>query len=456
MAYQPGDTIVAISTPLGRGAISLIRLSGKLAEELVRNRFCTSAAWVDRVARTGSFLDPDGQLLDRVVVTFFRGPASYTGEDVAEISGHGSPLVTQQILGSLLRGGARLAQPGEFTLRAFLHGKMDLAQAEAGRDLIHSQTSFQAQLSRQQLEGVLSRQLEPLKREWIRIMSHMETSLEFVEEDVDAETRQGLLQCLGRLDESLGKLESGFRLGRLVQAGLVVAITGKPNVGKSSVFNALLEYERAIVTSLPGTTRDAVAETIDLRGVPTRMVDTAGIRAPENAVERLGVKKSLDSLQEADVVLWVMDGSDEFDPEDRKIWELVREQSTVLAINKEDLPRRIALPAEVEAGCVDRVTMSALQGTHLEELKVALWKAAVPGEGREAERVLITNIRHKRCLEAARAQLRRGMVSFGKGLSEEFPLYDLKKGLEALGEITGEVGVEDLLEEIFSTFCIGK
>ncbi len=422
----------------------------------MRNRFRSAAALVDRVARTGAFLDPDGQLLDRVVVTFFRGPASYTGEDVAEISGHGSPLVTRQILDSLLRSGARLAQPGEFTLRAFLNGKMDLAQAEAVRDLIHSQTGFQAQLSRQQLEGVLSRQLEPLKREWIRIMSHMETSLEFVEEDVDAETRQGLLQRLGRLDESLGKLESSFRLGRLVQEGLVVAITGKPNVGKSSVFNALLEDERAIVTPLPGTTRDAVAETIDLRGVPTRMVDTAGIRATENVVERLGVKKSLDSLQEADVVLWVIDGSDEFDPEDRAIWELVRQQSTVLAINKEDLPRRIVLPAEVEAGCVDRVTMSALRGTHLEDLKAALWKAAVPGGGREAERVLITNIRHKRCLETARAQLRRGMASCGKGLSEEFPLYDLKKGLEALGEITGEVGVEDLLEEIFSTFCIGK
>ena len=456
MAYQQGDTIVAVSTPPGRGAISLIRLSGKLAEGLLRRHFSSTSAWADRTARTGAFVNVAGRKLDRVVATFFRGPASYTGEDVAEISGHGNPLVAEQILESLLRSGARLARPGEFTLRAFLNGKMDLAQAEAVRDLVDSQTGFQARLSRQQLEGALSRRLEPLKREWVVIMSHMETSLEFVEEDVAAESRQRLLQKLRRLDHALACLERSFRLGRLVRAGLVVAITGKPNVGKSSVFNALLEDERAIVTPLPGTTRDAVAETLDLRGVPTRMVDTAGIRATEDVVEQLGVEKSLGSLQESDVVLWVVDGAGTFDREDWRIWELVREQSTVLAINKEDLPRCLEVPAEVQAGCVGQVALSALHCTHLGELKAALWKAAVPEGGLEEEPMLITNVRHKRCLEMARTHLHRGTAGYAEGLSEEFPLYDLKKGLAALGEITGEVGVEDLLEEIFSSFCIGK
>ena len=456
MAYQEGDTIVAVATPPGKGAISVIRLSGSRTAGLVRHHFRSSSPWSARSARPGRFLDRNGQVLDHVLVTFFQAPASYTGEDVAEISAHGNPVIVEHILGSLLQKGVRVARPGEFTERAFLNGKMDLAQAEAVRDLIESQTRFQAQLSRQQMEGVLSRRLEPLKQDWIRIMSHMETSLEFVEEDIDPDTRQQLSRELEDLDTELGGLEKSFQLGRLTREGLVVAVTGRPNAGKSSVFNSLLEQNRAIVAPLPGTTRDAVAEIVDLGGLPTRLVDTAGIRTTRDTVERLGVQRSMDALQECDLVLWVVDGSAAFDREDRRIWELLQGRAFVLATNKEDLPRRVVVPPEVEAACVGKVELSALHGTHVEDLKNALWEAAVPAGSFESERVMITSIRHKRCLTKARGHLSRGLVGYGKGLSEEFTLYDLKKGLEALGEITGEMGIEDLLDEIFSTFCIGK
>ena len=336
MTYGQDRTIVAVPTPPGRGAISLLRLSGPQAKEFATRRFRTHgrADWIPHRPLRGHFLDSLGNQLDQVLVTFFPGPASYTGEDVVEISCHGSPVVAQQIIESLLELGAHLAEPGEFTLRAFLNAKMDLAQAEAVRDLIDSQTAFQAKIAVEQLEGKLSQTLEPIKNELVRILCQMETAVEFVEDDVEPEERGKLVEGLQRVDRQLEELEESFRLGRIVQEGITVVITGKPNAGKSSIFNALVEEDRVIVSAIPGTTRDAVTETINLEGIPARLVDTAGIREAEDPLEQLGVQKSLEYLRQSDAVLFVLDQATPFGEEDVRICELVRKHRCVLVLNK--------------------------------------------------------------------------------------------------------------------------
>ena len=436
-----------------------MRLSGQQAKEFVASRFRAQgrADWVPHRPLLGRILDARGNPLDQVLVTFFPGPASYTGEDVIEISCHGSPVVAQQITESLLEAGAHLAEPGEFTLRAFLNAKMDLAQAEAVRDLIDSQTAFQARLAAEQLEGKLSRALEPIKNELVRILCQMETAVEFVEEGIELEERGKLAEALQRVDQQLEQLEESFRLGRIVQEGITVAIAGRPNSGKSSIFNAVVEEDRVIVTAIPGTTRDAVAETINLGGIPARLVDTAGIREAEDPLEHLGVQKSLEYLRQSDAVLFVLDQSAPFGEEDRRIWELVRKHRCVLVLNKEDLPGGpLEIPPEVEEACAGRVRISALERTHLQDLRESLL-SAVTGEGDfEQEGVMITSVRHKRCIEEARKHLQEGIGSYQQGMSEEFPLYDFRKALDSMGQITGATTADDILQEIFSAFCIGK
>jgi tRNA modification GTPase len=437
-----------------------VRLSGQQAKEFVASRFRVQGRsdWVPHRPLLGRFLDARGNSLDQVLVTFSPGPASYTGEDVVEISCHGSPVVAQQMVESLLDAGAQLAEPGEFTLRAFLNAKMDLAQAEAVRDLIASQTAFQAKVAAEQLEGKLSRALEPIKDELVRILCQMETAVEFVEESVEPEGRGQLAQALQRVDQQLQELEESFRLGRIVQEGVTVAIAGRPNAGKSSIFNALVESDRVIVTAIPGTTRDAVTETINLGGVPARLVDTAGIREAEDPLEHLGVQKSLEYLRQSDAVLFVVDQSTPLGAEDLRIWRLVRKHRCILVLNKEDLPATgpLEIPPEVGEACEASVRVSALERTHLQDLKESLLKAVAGGNELEQEGVMITNVRHKRCVAEARKHLQKGIESYQQGMSEEFPLYDFRKALDSMGQITGATTVEDILQEIFSTFCIGK
>ena len=460
VTYDLKRTIVAVATPPGRGAIALVRLSGQQAKEFVASRLRAQgrADWLPHRPLLGRILDALGNPLDQALVTFFPGPSSYTGEDVIEISCHGSPVVVQQIIESLLEAGAHLAEPGEFTLRAFLNGKMDLAQAEAVRDLIDSQTAFQARLAAEQLEGKLSRALEPIKKELVRILCQMETAVEFVEEGIEPEERGKLAEALQRIDQRLEKLEESFRLGRIVQEGITVAIAGRTNVGKSSIFNALVENDRVIVAAIPGTTRDAVTETINLGGIPARLVDTAGIREAEDPLEQLGIQKSLEYLRQCDAVLFVLDQAVPFGEEDLRIWELVRKQRCVLVLNKEDLPPTgyLDIPPEVEEGCAAKVSVSALKRTHLQDLRESLLNAVAGGGDFEQEGVLITSVRHKRCVQEARRHLQEGIGSYQQGMSEEFPLYDFRKALDSMGQITGATTVDDILQEIFSTFCIGK
>jgi len=451
-------TIVAVATPPGRSAIALLRLSGSQARQLVAQQLekPISGTWMERQPFLACFLGPEGQPLDRALITFFPGPASYTGEDLIEISCHGSPVLVEGIMGALLQGGARLAEPGEFTMRAFLNGKMDLAQAEAVRDLVESRTAFQARVAAEQLDGRLSRRLRPVKERIVATLCQMETALEFVEDEVNTEDRSRLIGEIEEADRQLRELEESFQLGKLVQAGISVLITGRPNAGKSSVFNGLLLENRAIVTDIPGTTRDALTETIDLEGIPARLADTAGIREATDPVERLGVEKSLEYLRQADLVLFVIDQSIQFNQEDQYIWERVRGHPCVLALNKEDLPARVEIPLDVERVCTETVRVSALKHTHFQQLKSALLKAVTQERQVANEGAMVTNLRHKLCLEKARGHLEKGLGAYQGGMSEEFPLYDFRKALTALGQITGETTTEDILGQIFSTFCIGK
>jgi len=409
-----------------------------------------------RRATLADFEDQLGRPIDRVLVTFFPAPASYTGQEVIEVSCHGSVPVTAAIIRELTRRGMRLATPGEFTLRAFLNGKLDLSQAEAVRDLVNSQTEYQAQLARQQLDGALSRIVEPLRNELVRIISHLETALEFVEDDVSPEDRQSLHRALEGVESRLGELESGFRFGRLLQEGAQVTIIGRPNAGKSSIFNALVREERAIVTEVPGTTRDALREVIDLGGIPAHLVDTAGIRASQDRLEKAGIDKSYEYLKRSDAVCFVVDGSEAFGEDDWRIWYAVRELPFVLAVNKSDLPRRAEIPAEVRESGAEIVAVSALQGTNMETLLERLARVVARDRPGEQDGVIVSSLRQQGCLSQAKTHLGKGRKAYREGLSEEFVLYDLRKALDAIGQVTGATDVEDILDAIFSTFCVGK
>jgi len=456
--HDQSETIVAISTPPGRGGISVVRTSGPSAPALVSRCLRTRTRLQEHPRKPilADFGDTSGRIIDRVLVTFFPEPGSYTGQHVVEISCHGSPPVTAAIVRTLIDLGMRVATPGEFTLRAFLNRKLDLSQAEAVRDLVNSRTEYQARQAREQLDGALSRRLEPLRVELVRIVSQMETALEFVEDDVSPEGRDALIRALQAVDSRLGELESGFHFGRLLQEGAEVTIVGRPNAGKSSVFNALLKDDRAIVTEIPGTTRDALRETVNLAGIPAHLVDTAGIRESEDRLEKAGMEKSLEYIKRSDVICFVVDGFEAFSADDRRIWEAVRDLPVVVAVNKADLGCRVVLPQEVASSATHVVHLSALFGNHVDELRESL--ASVLGRDRpdEQDSVIVTNLRQQDCLRRARAHVAAGREAWGRGLSEEFALYDLRKSLEAIGEVTGATDVEDILDAIFSTFCIGK
>lgn len=450
------ETIVALSTPPGRGAIAVVRLSGPQAVSAARSRVRWARPPTPRRLTKASVLARDGALLDEGLVAVFPAPDSYTGEDVVEISVHGSPAVASELILGLVESGARVARPGEFTERAFVHGKLDLSQAEAVRDLVESETAFQARVAYEQLEGALSRQLRPTKEGLVQALVQLETAVEFSEEEVELQSRKELRDSLAAQADSLRRLEDSFDRGQVLRQGLSIAFAGRPNSGKSSLFNALLGRDRAIVTDVAGTTRDAVQEALDLNGVPARLIDTAGIRETEDLLERMGLEKTRQFLSGADVALFVVDGSREWGPEDELSWSLLKACRCLLAVNKSDLDRRCRPPADVAGGCFSSVEVSALTGAGLEALREAVWADAVGERAGGGESGLLTNARHKACVSRARAALERGVEALEDGLSEEFAAFHLQACLQALGEITGETTGEEVLGRIFSQFCIGK
>ncbi|HJQ23524.1 MAG TPA: tRNA uridine-5-carboxymethylaminomethyl(34) synthesis GTPase MnmE [Blastocatellia bacterium] len=451
------DTIVAISTPPGRGGIGVIRLSGPRAREFASVIFDTkSDAAIDQPGRVrfGRIIDPASrEPIDDALLTYFKAPHSYTGEDVIELSCHGSPVILRRVLGLLTARGARISEPGEFTLRAFLNRRMDLAQAQAVRDCINAQTEYQARVATRQLEGALSRRLTPIKDALVEVIVHLESLIEFVEDDISTVTASALSRRLEQIGESLKEIAASFSFGRFVKEGFDLAIVGRPNVGKSSVFNRLVGAERAIVTELPGTTRDTLYESTSIGGVPVRLIDTAGIRETSDLVESLGITRSRAAIADADITLLVLDASQPLARDDTDLLNHIAESQRLIALNKCDLPNRLNEGLEA-AGEV--VKISALTGSGFDELTARLLARLGGERGVERDDIMITDARQHAAVTQAVSDVSEARELMIQGELEEVILLKLHGALQSLGEITGETLTDDILGQIFSTFCIGK
>lgn len=451
--YSPDDTIVAIATPPGRGGIGVVRVSGPAAAAAVRAVLREPVDLPPRHATLASVKGASG-CLDRVLATRFPGPASYTGEDVVEISGHGSPLLLRQLVAAVVQAGARLAEPGEFTLRAFVNGRIDLVQAEAVADLVDAVTPLQARIAFDQLEGTVTGAIREIDAALFDLVTRLEASIDFPDEGyhfaaaaaVAAETRT----LLGRTQALL----ADARRGRLIREGRQVVILGKPNVGKSTLFNRLLGAERAIVAAAPGTTRDLLAETVELEGVPVTLVDTAGIHATANEVEAEGVARARRALGVAAAVLLVLDGSRPLATEDRELLRETAARDRLLVVNKADLPARWTA-GELEAG--GRIVTVSLRGdADLDRLRAAaadmLW-----GAGEQLrDTPQLSNLRHIGLVERAAQALARAAEAAAASVPEEMLLADLQDARAAFEEVTGQRTSDDVLHAIFARFCIGK
>ena len=423
----------------------MVRLSGpdarSIAERILRIRNDLES-WTAALA---DLIDRDGNAVDHVVVTFFQSPKSYTSEDVVEISCHGAPVVLRFCVERACETGARLAEPGEFTLRAYLNGRIDLPQAEAVRDLIDATTLYQARIAAQQVEGSVSKRIRPLKEKLLELISLLEAGIDFAEDDVSVASGEEILRRLGPVEGGLKELAATFAYGKLVHSGITLAIVGRPNVGKSSLFNRLLEQDRAIVTEIPGTTRDLVSEVASIDGIPVKFVDTAGIRAGQDIVETLGIERSYQAMADADVTLVVFDLSTPSGADDFALLDHAKSQGRYLLVgNKADLPRAAELPDEF-------VAVSAITGEGIENLR----RKITPNIARE-EPGFITSIRHEQLLREALEALAQARNAGQFGIPHEMLLLDLYAALRPIDAITGATTADDILNRIFSTFCIGK
>ncbi len=445
------DTIVAISTPPGRGGIGIVRLSGpqsaSIAAQLVRlhhplehSRAC--------LADVLDSLAADSEPIDEAIVTFFATPNSYTADDLVEIAAHGSPVVLDLLLRRALDLGARLAEPGEFTQRAFLAGKLDLTQAEAVRDLIEAQTLTQARQAASQMGGALSRRVQPIKQTLVELIALLEAGIDFAEDDVDVTPQAEIARHIDELVPPLAALEASFARGRVVHDGLTLAIVGRPNAGKSSLFNRLVERDRAIVTATPGTTRDLVTERIAIEGIPIELVDTAGLRDSHEEIEQLGIARSREALAEASLVLVVLDATQSINDEERTLLTAVQSRPSVVVINKSDL----AAPDSARSDSALRT--SALSGDGIAALRERIVTLATGGAA--AEPGLLTSVRHQLAISTARSALNDAGQANSNGIPHEMILIDLYRSLWALDTLTGQTTPDDILNLIFSTFCIGK
>lgn len=495
------DTIAAIATPPGVGGIGVIRVSGPEAFATVlpllqRPGRHTASGAERSVYRSfplppshmltyGHVVDPDTlEMLDEVLVAFMRAPQTYTREDVVEISGHGGPLVLQRMLRLVLAQGIRMANPGEFTLRAFLNGRLDLAQAEAVMDLISAQTEAGQRLAMQQLRGRISERIQDARRTVLGVVARIEASIDFPEEDVPVPQPAELQPFIEIAVQQVDALLAGSEQGRLYRQGLRTAIIGRPNVGKSSLLNALLRSERAIVTPIAGTTRDTVEEVANLRGIPLHLIDTAGITPSDDPVEQIGVQRSRAAAETADIILLVFDGAEPLTEQDQLVSREVQamDRPVILVVNKADRPQRLEIdqlrniwpdvgpnksamnPVGDDLSCpppINRppsplVATSTLTGTGLPALEETIADLVLAGKTIQGESALVTSARHSEALRRAAEHLRASLIPLEQGLPLDFVSIDLRAAYDALGEITGETASEDLLERIFSEFCIGK
>lgn len=481
------DTIVALATPPGVGAIGIIRLSGTEALHIVQMVFRGKDLTKQRShsLHFGTIVGEGGQLLDEVLVSVFKAPNSYTGENTAEVSCHGSPFILQKIIALFIDKGARLAQPGEFTLRAFLNGKMDLSQAEAVADLIASTSEGSHSVAMRQMRGGYSHEIHKLREELVNFASLIELELDFAEEDVEFANRDQLRATVQKIQSFLHSLLQSFKLGNVLKTGVPTVIAGRPNAGKSTLLNALLNEERAIVSPIAGTTRDTVEEVLNINGVEFRLIDTAGIREAQDQIEAIGVEKTMEKLRQAALLLYVFDVLEtKLDEVLSDLGSLQKEDTAVIVVcNKMDTlpyfkpewlldPNDPSIPdfffangrfgtqpaahspqSAVRAEQI--ITLSAKNGMNIPYLKEKLYDAVI-SQKVTGESTIVTNARHMEALQKAAASLDAVLHGLNTGVTSDFVAMDIRRALAHLGEITGEVGVEDLLGNIFSKFCIGK
>lgn len=454
------DTIAAVATPAGEGGVGIVRVSGPDAERIARGIFARSGgrngALRSHTLYYGTIREPrSGEIVDEVLLTVMRKPRSYTGEDIVEVHCHGGPFVVRRVLELVLSCGARHAEPGEFTKRAFLNGRLDLAQAEAVLDLIRARTDKGMRLALDQVEGGLSRWVGALREELLDILAQIEAAIDFPEEEIELLGREQLSCKVGFLREKIAGLIASYEWGRLFREGARVCIGGRPNVGKSSLLNALLGEERVIVTPVPGTTRDVIEESINLGGLPVVLWDTAGIRESADQVERIGVDFSLRHLEAAEAVLVVLDGSFPLTSEDRFILGAVRGKKGLAVVNKSDLPQQLdLLEARTLLNGKAALSVSAKTGGGLDELRHGLRDLLLGAETEPA--IVLTNVRHKAALERSEKSLGEAMETLARGLSPEMIAVDLQEARQGLEEVIGLVTNDNILEHIFSHFCVGK
>lgn len=505
------ETIVAISTPPGRGGIGIVRLSGPHAVDIANTLLILQNPLAHAQARFAEIRDPEsGNKLDEAIVTWFAKPKSYTGEDLVEIAAHGSPVVLELLVRSALKRGARLARPGEFTERAFLSGRIDLTQAEAVRDLIESQTLYQARIAAEQMGGAISRRIQPAKQKLVELIALLEAGIDFAEDDVDLMPNAEIVTRIDTISEELETLARSFERGRILHSGLTLAIVGRPNVGKSSLFNRLVEQERAIVTASPGTTRDLVTERVSLGGIPIQLIDTAGLREATNEAEAIGIRKSREALADVDLVLVVLEAGIPPREDEARLMQSLAGRRALLVRNKIDLDTGLDSGLNLEAGesvgpgsadallgvrpglaealedvspgslalregespeaagtsgrspdpeharqPIPEIGTSALTGQGIEELRAALLSMVQAPAG-ESESGILTNLRQHQAVAAAIEGLATAKQAAINSIPHEMVLLDLYASLRQLDSLTGETTADDILNRIFSTFCIGK
>ncbi len=448
MAFEH-DTIVAISTPVGRGGIGVVRLSGGQAKDIVAPLLRLRHELAAGCARFGMVLDvATGAVLDEAVVTYFAAPNSYTGDDVIEIAAHGSPVLLEYLVRQCCAGGARLAEPGEFTQRAFLAGRIDLTQAEAVDDLIGSSTLEQARVAARQLGGALAKLVAPVKAKLVGLIAALEAGIDFAEDDIDVMAASAIEEKIAEVYLPLLELERSFAYGRVVRDGFKLAIVGRPNAGKSSLFNRLVERDRAIVTATPGTTRDLVTERVAIDGIPVDLMDTAGLREGADEAERMGIAKSHEAMADADVVLLVVDAVVGISAEDRAVLE----RGALVAWNKNDLVDGVRGPGFEVQG----VRTSAVTGEGIAELRAAIVAAVAGDDGGVREAGMLTNLRQHQAVTQALRGLDAARVAVSSAIPHEMVMLDLYEALRGLDTLTGVTTSEDVLRLIFSKFCIGK
>ncbi len=455
------DTIAAISTPVGEGGIAVIRVSGPEAVEVVDRVYKGKRSLTEVDTHTvhyGHILHPETkEVLDEVLVTVMRAPRTFTREDVVEVSCHGGVVPVQKVLEALLTAGARLAEPGEFTKRAFLNGRIDLSQAEAVIDLIRSKTDRAARVAMDQARGRLSRLIRKLRQEILETLAHLAVNVDYPEYDAEELTAKTLLSRCRQIEGEILRLLETARQGKILRDGIATVIVGRPNVGKSSLLNALSQENKAIVTDIPGTTRDVIEEYVNVRGIPLRLVDTAGIRETEDVVERIGVERSRRALEQADLVLLVLNYAEPLTEDDRKLLEAVRSHTAIVVVNKTDLERWIDLE-EVRRliGDTPLVTLSLKEERGLDRLEEAIGELFFAGKVEGTEATYVSNVRHIHLLERALGNVRDAIAGIEGNIPLDMVEIDLKNAWQHLGEIIGEAVSEDLIDQIFSQFCLGK